>query len=97
MKSFYNTTKQRGATLATSEKRAETQEEKIMAFFQENATGRYAPHEVIKKVFSSATPLTSVRRAMTNLSSAGKLVKTGTMARGPFGVKTNTWRLKRSK
>ena len=38
-------------------------------------------------------PITSVRRAMTNLTKAGLLEKTGDKVLGEYGVMVNTWKL----
>ena len=69
--------------MATSEKKAKTQEQRILEFFQTYAVIA-GPSYVKRKVLPNA-PLTSVRRAITNLASKGKLRKTSTQAKGFYG------------
>ena len=91
--SYYNTNNETGDTLAESKKKAETQEEVVLAFFKNNPGQRFIPSELGEFVLPGV-PLTSVRRALTNLASAGKLVKSPVMQEGSFGKMVHTWRLR---
>jgi DNA-binding GntR family transcriptional regulator len=79
------------------EARARTQEAQVLEWLrrftrsQRFATGsRWTPSE-IARAFSS-WPLTSVRRALTNLTTAGLLTHwPGDRRPGPFGAKESTW------
>ena len=75
---------------------AGSQEELILAFFEDNPQLYLTPDEVLKEVFYSyeERPLTSIRRAMTNLTKAGYLEKTPVYAMGPYLRKVHTWRLR---
>jgi hypothetical protein len=83
------------------EARARAQEASILGYFQafagtaacEGATpGRWTPSEV-HAVFPQ-WPVTSIRRALTNLTSAGRLVHYPADRRpGPRGARESTWGL----
>ena len=100
--SYYNTNKETGEVLEKSREKAKSQEERILKIFNENqkfldATDYktpfiLAPHSISE---SMSIPITSARRALTNLTKAGKLEKTDVMVTGPYGKKTHTWRLKK--
>lgn len=94
MKHYHNTNAESGQTLAKSEAKARTQEEAILAYFQAHPSDSLSPAFVGLNVLPNA-PLTSIRRAMTNLAGEGKLEKTDVMTMGTFGKHVHTWRLKR--
>ena len=89
---FFNTTSETNPELATYKAKADTQEETILAFFEEAVHPCYTPSEIWKMVLHKA-PLTSVRRAMTNLSTEGKLKKTIVQRKGYYGRLEHSWRL----
>jgi hypothetical protein len=93
MKDYYDTNKESGNVLSKSRSQARTQQHKIMDFFRAHPYDLFAPHEINDKVFLWDIPLTSVRRAMTNLADDGKLKKTNYMKRGIYNKKVHTWRL----
>ena len=71
--------------------RAKTQEAQVLEWLRRFTAGsRWTPSE-IARAFSS-WPLTSVRRALTNLTTAGLLTHwPGDRRPGPFGAKESTW------
>lgn len=89
----YNTTALRDGVLKACWAKAETQDAKILAFFKRNTNKRFTPWQVHSFLFSIATPITSVRRAMTDLTKAGKLVKTTGKKRGQYGELCYLWEL----
>lgn len=93
--SYFNTTNLKGGDLKKATVKAETQESKILSFFRfpMREGMSYAPHEVHKVLGLYSTPLTSVRRAMTNLTKKGLLHKTTTMVEGNYGKPSHTWAL----
>lgn len=99
MKTYYNTNNELGATLETSKKKASYQANVILDFFNRNAGQSYTPCEVLTFCFpkhphfNEGVPITSVRRAITNLTLKGLLVKTGTMKLGYQGKMVHTWKL----
>lgn len=92
--SYYNTTHSQGKDLFDFEAKAQSQEEKILAYFKRvTAPSGIAPSWVHRKVFP-CSPLTSVRRAMTNLTKQGLLEKTDKQVRGLWGRPEYLWRLR---
>ncbi len=97
MNSYYNTNKESGEELIKSERQARTQEERILEFFEEdydskNVVELFGPSYIHEAVFDHSIPITSVRRAMTNLTNQGKLIKTDIMVIGQYGKKEHTWK-----
>lgn len=88
---YFNTNQETGATLENSIAAARRQQERILAIFRYFAGSCFSPEE-IHKVFSQNVPLTSIRRAITNLTKAGKLEKTPHMTFGKYGKKVHMWR-----
>jgi hypothetical protein len=88
--SYYNTNRESGDRLARSEARAQTQDDRVLVFFQDHPGTGFAPHEVQSVVLPDA-PLTSVRRAISNLTKRGLLVKTTHMLEGTFDKEVHTW------
>lgn len=81
------------------EKKAERQEDLILEWFRYQPPGaRFTPSAVHDVFVARGWPLTSVRRALTNLSGgdAPALEHHPTDRRpGPFGAKESTWSLRR--
>ena len=75
---YHNTNKESGKKLITSKTKASKQELRVLKFFQNNdSKERYSPEDVLNNVdFGKEVPITSVRRAITNLTNAGYLRKT---------------------
>ena len=96
---FYNTISLAGEPLKEAEKKAITQQDKIYNFFCKKAGKEFTPCEVLQVltftgVLPKATPITSVRRAISNLTTACKLIKTETRRLGYFGTLNYTWKLR---
>lgn len=89
--SYYNTTHSVHPDLGKFEQKAQGQEEQILDYFKGIHRGR-SPSQVLAALFDASVPLTSVRRAMTNLTNAGELIKTNTQIRGPYGRPEYQWR-----
>ena len=89
--SYHNTTHSTGPDLIRYEAKAISQEDLIMNWF-EAVGGRRTPSEIQSRLLPLA-PITSVRRALTNLTNASKLVKTTEQRQGPFGRPEYCWRL----
>jgi len=88
---FYNTTHLTGFELKESRRKANTQEDRILHFFERNKGNRYTPEEIQTYCQMATRPLTSVRRAITNLTKEGYLRKTKTMKLGMYGKQVHTW------
>lgn len=92
--SYYNTTHKAGDDERRYRRKAAQQDEQIHAFFRQHPGKEFTPFEVLDAVFANGpTPITSVRRAMNTLTSAGVLTKTSNKRPGPFGKPNYTWKL----
>ncbi len=96
---YYNTTNENGSLLKVNTKQAENQTELTLSVFQTYPTYTFSADEVWhflidNEAINEQTPLTSIRRAITDLTNAGKIVKTNRKVLGSAGRKTYTWRLK---
>ena len=92
--SFFNTIGFRGKKLKKATEKAKSQTELVLEFFKKNNKGYYTPVEVHKALFTSETPLTSVRRAMSDLTSKGKINQTARQKQGAFGKLNYCWTYK---
>jgi hypothetical protein len=72
------------------EARAKDQEARVLRFFHAYAPNRATPWDVAEAV---GLPITSARRACTNLTKAGLLVhhRTDRRRAGPYGALSATW------
>jgi hypothetical protein len=91
MRSYYNTNKLSDVDFLEAIGRARSQQEKILIYFKSLPGRRLAPHQVKAALFPEKTPITSVRRAITNLERDGLLIKTDRMIEGDFGAPVHTW------
>jgi hypothetical protein len=92
--SYFNTNQENGEVLKESRNSANRQENLIYAFFQKNFREAFSPEDIYLKVYNeSVVPLTSVRRAITNLTKKGKLFKTNIQVQGMYGKKISLWKL----
>jgi hypothetical protein len=95
--SYYNTNKETGDTLNSSRAKARTQEDKILTIFkvyrQLSASQSFAKFTSLHDS-ERATPITSIRRAITNLCKAGKLEKTADMIKGLYGKNEHIYKIK---
>lgn len=98
--SYYNTTNESGTTLKNNVAKAEGQEEKIFKLFQldfEYLNKCKKPYIGLTPVdvldFFPKYPITSIRRALTNLTKQGKLIKTDEKRIGMYGRSEYVWKL----
>ena len=93
--SYYNTTKETPAELIVSKAKAYTQEEAIMDLFFDRSVIHMTPSDVwhIYSEEFKNVPITSIRRALTNLTNRQQLVKSDLTRMGPYGKKEYCWRL----
>jgi len=89
---FYNTNKETGSTLKKSHKKAANQQVIILNFFNFHPHGYFTPFDIQYRTRINA-PITSIRRAMTNLEGDKKIIKTGKMKPGQYGKQNHTWKL----
>jgi hypothetical protein len=96
---YYNTNRETGATLSLSWGKSNKQESMIIEIFSNRirqTLNGLAPHQVrdqLAQQYGKNYPLTSIRRAVSNLTDNGKLIKLDRMVMGSYGKKVHTWRL----
>ena len=90
---FYNTNQESAEELQESRSRAKTQEGMIWEYFRDNPYVELTPFE-IKSVLQMRAPITSIRRAITDLTNKDVLKKTDYMRMGSWNKMTHAWRLK---
>ena len=92
---YYNTTNQRGRPLEESQAKTETQEDRVLKIFNLVPERPMGPNMVMKMYNNhfTSTPITSIRRAMTDLTIQGKLIKHDQMEMGGYGKMEHTWKL----
>jgi hypothetical protein len=74
------------------ERKAKSQAQVILGFMRERADDSWGPHEIQRLLFDEQTPLTSIRRALTDLTNDGYLVKqVEKRTFGKYGVSNCTW------
>lgn len=87
---FHNTVALDSYELLRAEGRAIRQEDIVLAIFDESRDGLLTPEDVLERM-PVGTPITSVRRAMSDLTKQGQLMKTQQFKQGPFGVRIHFW------
>jgi len=90
---FFNTTKLSGKDMVHERFNASRQEDKILRYFKDNQ-GAFSPAHLWEVLFKNdGVPITSVRRAITGLTSKGLLVKTDKKVTGEYGKANYCWKL----
>ena len=89
--SYHNTLAHEGETLRQYQQKAMSQDELILEYFRRRRFGDHISPTVAHRYAVPAAPITSVRRALTNLTTAGLLVKTNVMVEGAYGRPESTW------
>ena len=88
---FYNTNDESKERLQNSRENSDRQMDIIYRVFEANPNMTLTPFE-IEAAVPQRWPITSIRRAITDLTSAGKLEKTETKRMGPYGKQTYCWK-----
>lgn len=97
-KSYHNTVPETGKPLAENTAKAEKQDEIVLSLFIRYSK-EYTPYETSPELIwewyfnPNSIPLTSIRRAFSNLQKRGLIEKTGEKVDGMYGRKINLWRL----
>ena len=94
---YYNTNNESSSTLKRSRERASTQEEIILDLFKRYPNFHMTPFDIqdaLSALYDLDAPITSVRRAITDLTTESQLVKTDIMKKGKYGKEVHCWKLK---
>ena len=88
---FYNTIMREDEALRKSEANVQTQGARVLAIM--NKLIKATPAQVHKVYCKNhkRVPITSIRRAMTDLTTSGDLVKTGEKGPGAYGMENFKW------
>ena len=89
---YYNTTNQKGEVLNDLNVKTERQEVLIEHLYKRYF--RLSPSQAWKLFNKPGTPITSIRRGITNLTSDGKLIKTNEKIKGLWGRDEHIYQLK---
>lgn len=93
---WFNTINFEGEGLKREEAKAAKQEELILRLFKANPDKALSPsqvHTIVGRKYQIYPPITSIRRALTNLTGRMELVKTDNMIPGTYHLPEHTWKL----
>ena len=94
---YYNTTNLKGVELQEATSKALSQDEEVLRLFKVFDKLTLTPERIHKHLQETQplkyrnVPLTSIRRAFSNLNRQGKIYKTNVMVRGSYGMNVNSW------
>jgi hypothetical protein len=88
---YHQTTPLTGQELAEAIRTASKQDQAILAVFSAGIARTPSQVHSILQRMGKTWPITSIRRAITNLEHDEKLVKTDELRRGPFGKVEHLW------
>ena len=92
---FFNTISFSGDDLKKENAKAAKQEDLILSLFKANPNKKLSPsqvHTILGKKYQIYPPITSVRRALTNLTGRLELIKTDEMVPGVYHLPEHTWK-----
>jgi len=91
--SYYNTVCEIQPELFQFRQAAINQDVQVLCFFKQHPGELFTPSEIWVRtgMEARAVPLTSVRRALCNLTADGYLIKTTTKRRGPYYRNESCW------
>lgn len=93
---YYNTAHESCRQLAESQRTALSQEAVILRFMLQHQGQCFTPFDIQRRLMPTV-PITSIRRAMTNLTIKGDLEQTHNMKQGEYGKPNHTWRARNIK
>jgi predicted transcriptional regulator len=93
--SYYNTTNLKGAELKAAQDKARTQEQDVyeILFLANRPLGASEVMERLNR-FNKRPPITSVRRAISNLKKSGLVERAERQIIGPYGRREYAWTLR---
>lgn len=92
---FYNTIDLTGQELQKAKAETLKQEELIATIFKRNSDKAISPSQILQVVnshYGLNWPITSIRRAITNLTDKDTLVKLKTIENGIYGKPEHQWK-----
>ena len=98
MDGFFNTTNESGQHLKEYRSQAKEQDERVLQIFRGSGKAAILPPSFVSSLYDrlyQQTPITSIRRSITNLTKAGKLEKTNQKRIGPYARPEYCWQIAR--
>lgn len=92
---FYNTTDEDDNTNKVLTSIARKQDDIILDYFRNHPDDSFTPEAIHYVRFDEKTPITSVRRSITNLTAAGRLEKTDEKQLGVYGRMNYKWKYRK--
>jgi len=93
---YYNTTEIKETELHHIRSESRNQEDLVIKYMQLYPGRNWSPSEIWIEVFNRKEGiLNSVRRAITNLTSKGKIFKTNKQREGPYGRPEYIWTIEK--
>lgn len=99
LSAFHNTTHLDGKALQVANEKARSQEEDVLSIFESPYSKTLTPEMALTCLQAknperyANTPITSIRRAFSNLKNHGLIYKTKVMIKGSYGMPVNCWKL----
>lgn len=90
---FYNTNNETAATLQDSRSKGKRQETAVLGYYLQHPHEFVSPSQLFRAFEHKHWPITSIRRAVTDLTNEGLLVKTPKTVTGIYGKKEHCWKL----
>ena len=95
---YYKTTHLTNDELQERIRTADTQEKVIQDFFNKHPTEKFTASDLEVRLkeenrIGENVPITSIRRAMTNLKNDGRINKLYSFKKGPYGMKEHYYQL----
>tara|TARA_R100001443_G_scaffold5224_1_gene13942 strand:- start:638 stop:949 length:312 start_codon:yes stop_codon:yes gene_type:complete len=88
---YYNTIQETSSSLVESNKKTRKQEDLIYSLFVK--TNKPLSPSMVLNLAGLNCPITSIRRAMTDLTNSGRIVKTDRQVRGMYNKAEHLWEL----
>jgi len=87
---FYNTNKTAVAELPKRRGNAMSQQDALLDIFKTYPNSKFTPSR-LQTAYFRFWPITSIRRAITNLTRNGYLTKLNETVKGPYGANEHQW------
>ena len=96
---YHNTTGLQGEFHFEAERKAKSQDAKILEFMRTHPLAEYSAEDLHRLLFDDMVPLQSVRRAVCNLwmNGAGPIMRTDTNRIGSWGKKIFCYKIRNDK
>lgn len=91
---WHNTTDLQDQDLKDHKFQAGKLNRKVLDFFKSHSYESYTAWEILKSLGINSVPITSIRRALTDLTTMGYLVRTNIQRPGQYKEKSFCWQIR---